>query len=193
MPVGPSHLPDRAPAPEEILGLLADGHRRRLIALLDEADHTVDELIASVDAPPRTTLEHLARLEAARVIDHRDGLYKFDANLFAQSVRDAAITRLGALNDKHTQLARRFLYRNRLVAMPSEPSAVKVFLDLIVEDFQVGEIYSEREANTILYGWYGDWALLRRLLVDHGYLQRDHGNYWRTDSVRSTPRDNGNS
>jgi hypothetical protein len=33
--------------------------------------------------------------------------------------------------------------------------------------------------NTALYGWYGDWALLRRLLVDRGYLHREQGRYWR--------------
>lgn len=161
------------------MGLLADPHRRQLIAVLDAKDRTADDLIAAVEASPRATLEHLARLESARLVENRDGIYSLDADVFGRSVRDAATMRLGALNDQHTQLARRYLYRNRLVAMPSEPWAVKVFLDMIAEDFRLGEVYSEREANTILYGWYSDWALLRRLLIDHGYLARDHGRYWR--------------
>ena len=56
---------------------------------------------------------------------------------------------------------------------------MKVVLDLVAEDFQPGHTYSEREVNTALYGWYGDWALLRRLLVDRGYLEREQGRYWR--------------
>lgn len=191
MPPVPPRLPDRAPAPEEIVGLLADRHRRQLVAMLDEADRTLDELIAAVEAPPRATLEHLARLESALIVDNRDGIYSLDAEIFARSVREAAATRVGRLNDEHTQLARRYLYRNRLVAMPPAPWAVTVFLELIAEDFQLGEVYSEREVNTLLYGWYGDWALLRRLLIDHGYLQRDHGRYWRVPRGSSAPADEG--
>lgn len=73
--------------------------------------------------------------------------------------------------------------------MPSELWAVTVFLDMIAEDFQLGEVYCEREGNTVLYGWYGDWALLRRLLIDHGYLERDHGSYWRVQRASSAPAD----
>lgn len=73
--------------------------------------------------------------------------------------------------------------------MPSELRAIKVFLDLIAEDFQPGEIHDEREVNTTLYGWYGDCALLRRLLIDHHYLERDHGRYWRVARTSATPGD----
>ncbi len=170
------------------MGLLADPHRRHIIAVLDEKDRTTDDLIAAVEASPRAILEHLARLEAARLIENHDGVYSLDGDVFARSVRDAATLRVGALNDQHTQLARRYLYRNRLVAMPSEPWAVRVFLDVIAEDFQPDEVYSEREVNTILYGWYSDWALLRRLLIDHGYLKRDHGRYWRVPAPESSAR-----
>lgn len=185
MPAISPRLPDRAPAPEEIVGLLADRHRRQLIALLDEADRSGDELITAVESPPRSTLEHLVRLESARLVEIRDGVYSLDADIFARSVREAAMTRIGRLNDEHTQLARLYLYRNRLVAMPSEAWAVTVFLELIAEDFQFGEVYCEREVNTTLYGWYGDWALLRRLLIDNRYLERDHGTYWRVPQASS--------
>ena len=182
-----TRLPDRPPAPEELVGLLADPLRRRLVALLDEADLSADELITLAGAAPRAVLEQLARLESARVVAGNDGRYRLQPDIFGRSVREAAVERLGALNDEHTQLARRFFYRNRLVQMPTEPWAVEVVLELIAEDFQAGESYTEREVNTTLYGWFGDWALLRRLLVDHGHLERDHGIYRRTGIQRRTP------
>ena len=172
-------LPHRAPAPEEVVGLLADPLRRRLIALLDGTPRALAEIVESSAATAREVIEQLGRLEAAGVVRSGDDRYELVEDVFSRSVRDAAGERLGPLNDEHTQLARRYFFRNRLVQMPSEPWATKVVLDLIVEDFRPGEVYDEREVNTTLYGWNGDWALLRRLLVDHGYLRRDQGRYWR--------------
>ena len=184
MSLATPRLPDRAPAPEELVGLLADPLRRRLVALLDSGDASKEELVARSDGSARAVLEQLARLESARVVTNLDGRYALDREIFGRSVRQAATERLGPLNDEHTQLARRFFYRNRLLQMPSDPWAVDVVLGLIAEDFQPGETYSEREVNTTLYGWHGDWALLRRLLVDHGHLRRDHGTYWRVTAER---------
>jgi len=172
-------LPARAPAPEELVGLLADGVRRQLVAALIQGERTRDELLAGGQSSNREVLEQLRRLEAAGVVAEADGRYALVDDVFQRSVRDAASERLGPLNDEHTQLARRYFFRNRLVQIPSEPWARTIVLELIAEDFQPGEFYDEREVNTTLYGWHGDWAALRRMLVDGGYLARDHGRYWR--------------
>jgi hypothetical protein len=177
-----SRLADNPPAPEEIVGLLADPLRRKVVALLDGVGRTPEEVSALTGSNGRSVHEQLGRLESAGMLKSADGRYVLVDDVFGRSVREAASQRLGALNDKHTQLARRYFYRNRLVQMPSEPWAVKVVLDLVAEDFEPGQIYTEREVNTTLYGWYGDWALLRRLLVDRGYLSREHGRYWRNAS-----------
>lgn len=181
-----ARLPDRAPAPEEIVGLLTDPLRRRLMSLLVDGPR---DLAALVDAggAPRDVIEQLGRLEAARVVKSDGKQYELVGDVFARSIRDAVGQRIGRLNDEHTQLARRYFFRNRLLQVPSDEWALKVVLDLIAEDFQPGDVYDEREVNTTLYGWHGDWALLRRLLVDRGYLSRDHGRYWRVVAAR-TPR-----
>jgi hypothetical protein len=172
-------LPHRAPAPEEVVGLLADPLRRRLVALLDAGGQTLPELLDATASDTRSLIEQLARLQAAEIVIARDGRYELAADVFERSVRDAAAQRVRPLNDRHTQLARRYFFRNRLVQMPAEPWAVEVVLDLVAQDFQPGEVYDEREVSTTLYAWFGDWALLRRLLVDHGYLDRSGGRYWR--------------
>jgi hypothetical protein len=177
LPICP--LADRPPAPEEIVGLLADPLRRKLVALLDGVERPAGEMVALTGSNARSVYEQLGRLQSAGIVKSGDDRYVLIDDVFARSVREAAAQRLGPLNDEHTQLVRRYFYRNRLVQMPSEPWAVKVVLDLVVEDFQPGQTYSEREVNTALYGWYGDWALLRRMLVDRGYLDRERGRYWR--------------
>jgi hypothetical protein len=175
-------LPHRAPSPEEVVGLLADPLRRRIVAALDGRRCSAPELVAAVgdDVGARQVLEHADRLRSVAILDvDDDGRYGLVADVFSRSVRDAASWRIGSANDADAQLARRYFHRNRLVQMPSSARDVEVVLTLIAEDFQPGERYGEREINTTLYGWFGDWALLRRLLVDHGYLARDHGTYWR--------------
>jgi len=46
--------------------------------------------------------------------------------------------------------------------------------------FEPGRTYTEKEVNTILKQFYADYALLRRNLVDYGFLDRtpDGGAYW---------------
>ncbi|HET6873402.1 MAG TPA: DUF2087 domain-containing protein [Acidimicrobiales bacterium] len=172
-------MPHRAPAPEEVVGLLADDVRLRLIACLVEGSKSLSEMIAAGERPAREVIEQLQRLERAEVVDEDDGRYSLRSEVFARSVREAAASRLGPLNDEHTQIARRYFFRNRLTQIPSEPWALEVVLRLVAEDFQPGETYDEREVNSTLYGWNGDWAALRRMLVDRGHLRRAGGKYWR--------------
>ncbi|HVE74870.1 MAG TPA: hypothetical protein VNA30_07285, partial [Mycobacteriales bacterium] len=91
-----SRLPHRAPAPEEVVGLLASPLRRRLIGLLDGMPRSLVELLEVAAAPARDVIEQLGRLESAGVVratgsaeevDHR---YELVEDVFSRSVRDAA-------------------------------------------------------------------------------------------------------
>lgn len=176
----PSRMPQRAPAPEEVVGLLADRCRRRVIARLDaEGPASIGELVAALGLPAREVVESLERLAHAGVVVAAGDEYSFHDEVLQRSVREAAQERVGDLGDEHTRIFRRYFFRNRLVQIPSEPAALEAVLTLIAEDFQPGEEYSEREVNTTLYGWHGDWAALRRLLVDNAYLTRERGVYRR--------------
>ena len=49
----------------------------------------------------------------------------------------------------------------------------------LAERFAADRRYSEAEVNEVLAADAPDEATLRRLLVDEGFLRRDHGTYWR--------------
>ena len=49
----------------------------------------------------------------------------------------------------------------------------------LADRFEPDHLYDEREVNAILADDAPDPATLRRLLVDHGYLGRKNGTYWR--------------
>lgn len=73
-----------------------------------------------------------------------------------------------------------FVHDGRLVRMPARQSKKLVILRWLVERFEPGVSYPERQVNEILKEVDPDYAMLRRYLVDAGLMQRDQGIYWRT-------------
>lgn len=62
---------------------------------------------------------------------------------------------------------------------PKEKKKI-VILAKIAEQFQCGKQYSEKELNQILKEIYDDYAVIRRYLVDYGFMGRtdDSQQYW---------------
>lgn len=54
----------------------------------------------------------------------------------------------------------------------------------MIDRFEFGRDYPEKEVNEVLAAVYDDYAILRRYLVDTGRLERDpYGrHYWRADN-----------
>jgi hypothetical protein len=63
--------------------------------------------------------------------------------------------------------------------MPARPAQRLVVLRWLAERFERERRYAEREVNEMLARAHPDFAMLRRYLVDHELLARDHGVYWR--------------
>ena len=63
----------------------------------------------------------------------------------------------------------------RLIQWPVRRKVQRMATDYLAERFEPGREYREQEVNEILLGWhtFGDWALLRRMLCDWGYLERE--------------------
>ncbi len=78
----------------------------------------------------------------------------------------------------------RFLDRDGLVTQwPRTPTDHKSLLDYLIEKFRPNQLYSEAEVNEILNQWhtFDDSAILRREMVDYGYMGRTSSGdrYWR--------------
>ena len=69
----------------------------------------------------------------------------------------------------------------RLREMPARASRRLVVLRWLAEQLEPGRQYPEREVNELMKRHHPDFAMLRRYLVDHGLLERDHGIYCRPD------------
>jgi hypothetical protein len=75
---------------------------------------------------------------------------------------------------------RAFFSQGRVTGMPAKRAKRLIVLDHIAGSFEPGVHYDERDVNEILSRFHPDFAMLRRSLVDEGFLSRDHGRYWRT-------------
>lgn len=74
---------------------------------------------------------------------------------------------------------------------PAKAADRVLVLDFLASKFEAGRDYGEREVNEILkrHHDFGDWALLRRELVESGRLVRDAraGRYWLAEAGSESP------
>ena len=75
----------------------------------------------------------------------------------------------------------------KITQLPQKQKVRHALLEYLIEKFEPGRTYSEREVNGICSLWhtFGDYFLLRRELVDHGLLsrERDGSRYWRAQTT----------
>ena len=86
--------------------------------------------------------------------------------------------------DPAEHLRHAFVRDGRLIALPRRRPLLLAACALLTERFERDRLYDEAEVNAFLADDAPDPATLRRLLVDHGYLGRRNGTYWRE---RQTP------
>ncbi|MCO4096645.1 DUF2087 domain-containing protein [Macrococcus canis] len=66
----------------------------------------------------------------------------------------------------------RFFKNNKLVQIPKKEKDKKLLFDWFVTLFNHNETYSEKEINEVIKAYYNDYAIIRRYMVDYGYLKR---------------------
>ncbi|HEX3029230.1 MAG TPA: DUF2087 domain-containing protein, partial [Clostridia bacterium] len=68
----------------------------------------------------------------------------------------------------------------KLETFSSKEKKKIVILKKISEQFERGKKYSEKELNTIIKEIYGDFATIRRYLIEYGFMERtnDCKEYW---------------
>ncbi len=71
----------------------------------------------------------------------------------------------------------------RLKTLPNKEKKKVIVLQKIFENFESNRKYSEKEVNEIVSGFYDDIFIIRRLLVDYGFMRRtqDCREYWVND------------
>jgi hypothetical protein len=169
---------------------LADDNLLRLVGALVNREQTPAELSERLELkPPVLTrlLDHLTKLNLVTTRSVADSLvYRLDLAALRQLIRDTfpgeptpTLDADAVVGGWEQDVMRNFFVGERLKEIPVVPRKRDVVLRWLVGRFEPGRRYPESEVNGILQRHHPDCAALRRYLVDEGFMQRDHGIYWR--------------
>ncbi len=172
-----------------IVGLLADDDRRSVFAALQLGASSLDAVVAATALDPARAAKALGRLVDAGLVVHLDGLLHVLGAAFARAARAAnerpRRDEFADLPAERRKVMEAFVRDGRLTSIPVQHAKRQVILDWLAQDFEPGVRYSESMVNLILGRRHADTAALRRYLVDHDFLSRQAGEYWRSGG--STP------
>jgi hypothetical protein len=167
-----------------IVGLLADADRRRVLAALVLGATTADDVVERSGVPAGRATRALGRLADSGLVVAGDGTLVLDADAFQRAARAARArprrTEFAGEPHERRRVLDAFVRDGRITSVPSARGKRLVLLDWLVQAFEPGTRYSEREVNDVIAARHPDTAALRRYLVDEGMLDRGGGEYWRS-------------
>ena len=187
---------DVSPEPRELVALLAEPDRLRALAAVALGAGTLAEVAERAGLEPRAAARALSRLVAGGLLDGEAGKgYRVRTEaLRAAAIPPAEAERAEGDESQGDEVLRRFVHNGRLLAMPAAHGKRQVVLDHLAGLFEPGRRYPEPEVNELLGRYHPDYALLRRYLVDDGFLDRADEQagsrtvkvYWRTGGTVDT-------
>jgi hypothetical protein len=169
---------------------LSDEERLRVAGLLAGRDATTQELAALLQMRPQSVAKHLATLSEAGLVQstQRGTLTNWSLNVTTlrdQRKRLLARERVASPADEpgtpewERSVLANFFDGERLKEIPANLKKRHVILTWLAGQFDPDTRYPEREVNEIIKRHHPDASTLRRELVDHRYMQRESGVYWR--------------
>ncbi len=154
--------------------------RLRILGLLAEREATGTELSERLGLTAPTVSHHMAKLVAAGLVkvtpEAQRRRYRLDPTALRPPQPAGDSDRARAL-DETAKTLRDFFDGERLTQIPAARKKRVVVLRHLLERFEPGRDYPEREVNDLLRLAHEDVATLRRELVDYGFLVRDRGIY----------------
>lgn len=175
---------------------LADENRLKIAGLLAQQPCTVEKLADMLGLSVSTTSHHLAKLSRAGLVSARTEGHYYYYSLQADMLRNMAqrllheetLPRISAEESQDTfdrkVLATFTDSEGRITAFPHQEKKYLAILRFVVKAFEPGVEYPEKQVNEILSRYNEDTALLRRNLVDYGFMKRQGGGgcYWRIEN-----------
>ena len=175
----------------ELLKVLADESRIRILGLLIQHEASVDELSAYLGLKAPTVSHHLSRLRDLGVVRMRaEGnvhFYQFQPEALRQLNRLLQPNRLAAMAEAQghgweEKVLRDFLIDERLKEIPASRKKRLVILKWLVDKFEWNVRYPEAQVNEIIKRHHPDFATIRREFIGNKLMERENGIYWRIRS-----------
>jgi hypothetical protein len=164
---------DESPGARELVALLAEPDRLKALAAVVLGAETLAEVAERSGLEPRAAARALSRLVAGGLLDGGAGKgYRVRADTLRAAAIPTPTEVEASAEGPEAEVLRRFLRNGRLLAMPAAHGRRLIVLDHLAGLFEPGRRYPEPEVNDILRRYHPDYAMLRRYLVDDGFLDR---------------------
>jgi predicted transcriptional regulator len=191
------HVTERSQTLLEFFKALADANRLKIVGLLAREELAVEQIAAMLDLRPSTVSNHLSYLAHVGLVSARPQSYYNVYRLEIGALHDMARSLLSqetiqaAAEDVDLDAYDRKVIKNylgsdgRFKALPNQLKKLQAVLRYVVNVFEYGREYTEKEVNELLSQYHEDTAQLRRELVEQGLMAREGGGgkYWRIEPV----------
>lgn len=176
----------------EFFKALADANRLKIVGLLAQQDYTVEQMAEMLNLRPSTVSHHLGKLSKAGLVRARSesyyNIYSLETAVLAEKsqrllARETlpAVTAEVDLGAYDRKVINTFCDEDgRIRQFPAQQKKFEAILRYVLQDFQAGTRYPEKEVNRILSRFSEDTASLRRGLIEYKMMQREGGGgaYW---------------
>ncbi len=165
---------EESPGARELLALLAERDRLKALAAVTLGADTLPEVAERAGLEPKEAARALSRLVAGGLLEGEAGKgYRVRTEALKAAARRPGGEPPGpAAGSPEADVLRRFVHNGRLLAMPAAHGKRLVVLNHLAGLFEPGRRYPEPEVNEMLGRYHPDYAMLRRFLVDEGFLDR---------------------
>ena len=172
---------------------LADANRLKIVGLLAQQPLSVEQIAAMLGLHASTVSRHLRLLAEATLVSARPESYYTVYSLETKNLEEMAQRLLrrenlpAAASEVDGDAFDRKVLKayldadGRLKDFPGQQKKIEVILRHVVQAFEPGVHYTEKQVNEILKRFHEDYARLRRYLVDFKLMARQGGGgeYWR--------------
>jgi hypothetical protein len=173
----------------DFIKALSHTDRLKIVGLLTQKSMQAAEIAEAMNLPLQETVKHLFHLEQGGIVlRSMDGIYSLDqkgletlAKQQLEGTHPAYIPDSMMKEDARKVLAGCLKADGTIIQIPAQPGRRKVILEYVLQAFEPGKVYKERDVNLLLARFHKDTASLRRYLIDEGMLarERDGSKYWR--------------
>ncbi len=190
------YMSNKVDCSEELVNFfkaLADANRLKIIGILAREPMSVEQLAAVLELHPSTVSHHLSRLTKAGLVsawaEGYYSVYQLDTKalegmaqrLLAREMLPAVSASVD-LDAYDRQVLKNYLTpEGELKDFPTQQKKLEIILRHVVQSFEPGKRYTEKQVNEILAQFHPDTARMRRYLVDFRLMARQAGGgeYWR--------------
>lgn len=179
----------------EFFKALADANRLKIVGLLAQDEYTVEQMAEILNLRPSTVSHHLTRLTKAGLVSARSESYYNIYHLETKTLEALsqrllaretfpAVTAEVDMDAYDRKVINTFCEPDgRIRQFPAQRKKFEAILSYVIQAFEPGVRYTEKQVNEILKNYSDDTATLRRGFIDYKMMQREAGGseYWLTE------------